>query len=281
MTKATNENLHKVDDFARNYIRQQWQIRELTPKVVYAFAYLMNRSNGGASITPVAHHRLWMRLMCNVDIDRLLILGTPESAKTTWTLAYAACEVAFAPDKPFAFVGSTDTVAQRRSKTIRRMVETDEWSRIFPDVQPAKGWSWSDQEWTVGINGVAGAGQKDPTFSSYGTGSNQITGIRAWRLLIDDMLTRTNTKTQHMRDENNTWLHMSALSRVEQEGGRAIAIGNVWHPDDPHARASKESGFVVVRMPVLSETEQVWATIDYPDNYLGERLGEPVGADAS
>ena len=95
-------------------------------------------------------------------------------------------------------------------------------------------------------------------------------------LLGDDLLDHENTRTAHQRETVNTWLHNSLLSRVMARVGIVRLVGNAWHHDDPHARIRQSEGWVTCHIPLLSETAEVWATVTYPDNFTGERLGEPV-----
>lgn len=251
----------------------------VTPAVVTAFAALHMRTDDGRPIEPAAHHRLWLRLMCDPLIRRLLIIGTPESAKTTWALAYAACLIGFYPEQPGIIAAVSGTVADKRSLALRNLVDSDAYRLTFPGVIPAAGMPWRENGWSVAPDGKPHAGRIHPTVSAYGTGGS-ITGSRANWLIGDDLLDFDNTRTQGARQTVDTWFHTALLSRLVARHGRAIIIGNAWHHDDTHARLRRNEEWVSCHIPLLSDGEIVYASITYPDDYAGRPIGAALGAAA-
>ena len=248
---------------------------ELTHEVVADFAWLHMRTAENRGILPAAHHALWLRLMCDVKIRRLLIIGTPESAKTTWVLAYAACHIGFFPERPIVVAAVSGPVAEKRSIALRNVVGSAEFAETFPTVRPAAGMPWTTTEWSVAEGGEPHAGRLHPTVSAYGTGGS-VTGSRAQLIIADDLLDFDNTRTQHQRGLVDAWLHTSLLSRLTAQTGRAILIGNVHHHDDAYMRLSKSEGWVTCRIPLLSAGREVVATITYPEDYEGRPMGRPL-----
>lgn len=251
----------------------------VTPEVVTAFAALHMATDDGTPIAPAAHHWLWLQLMCDPSINRLLIIGTPESAKTTWMMAYAACLIGFYPEWPGIIAASSGSVAEERSLALRNLVSSAEFAKTFPTVKPAAGMKWLSDKWSVAEDGRPHPGRLHSTVSSYGTGGS-ITGSRARWLIADDILDNENTRTQHQRELVDTWLHKSLLSRPMARTGIVRMIGNAWHHDDSHARLRRSEGWVTCHIPLLSESEEVRAIITYPDDYAGRPIGDPVGAAA-
>lgn len=249
----------------------------LTHEIVADFAWLHMRTADNRTINPAAHHTLWLRLMCDPYINRLLIVGTPESAKTTWALAFAACFIGFYPEKPVIIAAVSGPVAEKRSISLRNIIESTEFAETFPTVQPAQGMPWTTQEWSVAEEGRPHPGRLHPTVSAYGTGGS-VTGSRAQLVLADDILDYDNTRTQHQRNVVDTWFHASLLSRLMAQTGRAVVIGNTYHHDDTIARLRRSEGWVTCAIPLLSEGKEVKATISYPDDYAGRPIGKPVGS---
>lgn len=248
----------------------------VTPGIVAAFAALHMTTGDGEPITPAAHHSLWLQLMCDPGINRLLIVGTPESAKTTWALAYAACLIGFYPEQPGIIAAVSGTVAGKRSLALRNMVDSDNFRATFPDVLPIDSMPWREEEWSVAPGGKPHAGRIHPTVSAYGTGGS-ITGSRALWLIADDILDYDNTRTQGGRMTVDTWFHTALLSRLMARIGRAVIIGNTYHHDDTYARLRRSEGWVTCHIPLLSEGPEVWATMTYPDDYAGRPLGQALG----
>lgn len=247
------------------------------PQVVAAFAFLHMATDDGIPITPAPHHRLWLRLMCNPSIRRLLIVGTPESAKTTWVLAYAACHIGFYPERPVIIAAVSGPVAEKRSLALRNIIESPAFQETFPGMRPAVGMPWTATEWSVAENGVPHAGRLHPTVSSYGTGGS-ITGSRANLLIADDILDYDNTRTQHQRNVVDNWFHTSLLSRLMAQSGHAIVIGNAHHHDDTIARLRGSEGWATCHIPLLTDDDHVTAHITYPDDYNGVAIGRSTAA---
>jgi intein/homing endonuclease len=53
----------------------------LTPEGVASYAALHLTTDSGMPLVPAAHHRLWLEVLCDESIDKLLIIAPPESAK--------------------------------------------------------------------------------------------------------------------------------------------------------------------------------------------------------
>lgn len=267
--RAMRQELRTMIQLARNK-------GDVTPEVVAAFAMLHMQADDGLPIVPAPHHELWLKLICDPHIKKLLIIGTPESAKTTWILAYAACLIGFHPEWPGVIAAASGPVAERRSQALRNLIESPEFAETFPTVLPAEGMPWKTQEWSVAEDGQPHPGRLHPTVSSYGTGGS-ITGSRARWLIADDILDYDNTRTQHQRNMVDAWLHTSLLSRVAADTGRVRMIGNAWHHDDAHARLRRSEDWVTCHIPLLSDGKIVKATITYPDDYVGQPIGRPAG----
>lgn len=246
-----------------------------------AYAALNLTDDDGLPITPAAHHWLWLKLLCDERIKKLLIIAPPESAKTTWTiLAYLGCRIGFYPEQSIIIGSVTGPVAEKRSVSLRTAIESAEWQATFPEIEPclstSSGLRWTTTEWSVAPNGNPHPGRMHPTLAAYGTGGSVI-GSRADLIVADDLLNFENSRTAHQRDLVEEWLHNSLLSRRKSRTGRMVMIGTAWHHEDIYSKARREGGWVVCHIPLLSDGNDVAATVSYPDGWKYEMLGEPVG----
>lgn len=160
------------------------------------------------------------------------------------------------------------------------MVETDAWSNIFAPARPVRaldGLKWSATEWSLAPDGIPTPGRLHPTIAAYGTGGSVI-GSRADLVIADDLLDFDNTRTQHQRETVETWFYNSLLSRRKSKTGRVIVIGTAWHHDDLYQKLRRSGSWVVCHTPLLSDEDDVYATLTYPDDYTGKRLGDPIAA---
>lgn len=229
---------------------------------------------------PAAHHWLWLKLMCDESIKKLLIIAPPESAKTTWTIsAFLGAYTGFYPERSVVIGSTSGDVAQKRAMSLRTAVETDSYRLTFPGVLPVKsaqGLKWAPNEWSLAPNGIPHPGRLHPTVAAYGTGGSVI-GSRADLVIGDDLLDFDNTRTAHQRDLVTQWIHNSLLSRRKSRTGRVIMIGTAWHHADFYSMARKDGGWVVCHVPLLTEGPEVYAFVSYPDGWAGPTLGDPVG----
>jgi len=269
-------------ELIRKFIQTNKNQGLLTPEVVAAYAYLHLATDDGYPIMPADHHWLWLRLMCDERIKRLLIIAPPESAKTTWTItAYVGTYIAYYPQRSVIIGSTSGDVAEKRSLSLRTSVESQIWRDTFPGIVPVKshkGLKWEQDQWSIAPNGIPHAGRLHPTVAAYGTGGSVI-GSRADLLIADDLLDFDSSRTALQRLFVETWFHNSFLSRRKSKTGRAIVIGTTWHHSDLYAKARRDGKWVVCHMPQLSETSNVYAFLSYPDNWPYEVLGDPIGGE--
>jgi hypothetical protein len=213
--------------------------------------------------------------MCNSKIKKLLIIAPPGTAKTTWLLAYTACHIAFLPEYPTILAAVSSTVADKRSVSIRNIVESESFKEIFPDVEKAKGFKWEQTEWSVAPRGLSRPGRIHPTLFSVGMGGSVI-GSRGRLLISDDLLDLNNTRTAAARELTYNWIHSQFLSRQMASLGRVIMIGNSYHHDDAYSRIKKQNSWTTCHTPLLSNGQSVYASITYPSSFEGETIGEAM-----
>ena len=102
--------------------------------------------------TETAGEKIWVVRLRHGDVEdikKLLIIAPPESAKTTWLLAYLGAHVAFYPEWPRIMAAVTGNVAAKRSQSLRLLVESAEFQATFPDTKRAIGMQWTQTEWSV------------------------------------------------------------------------------------------------------------------------------------
>lgn len=252
----------------------------MTPDAVHAYAELQLRDDDGRAITAAEHHRLWVDLLTDTRIRKLLVIAPPESAKTTWvTSAYLGCRLGFHPQQSVILGSAAGEIAEKRSLSLRSMIESPEWQQTFPGILPVKAnraMKWSTTEWSLAPNGRPTLGRLHPSIAAYGTGG-AIIGSRGDEVLGDDLLDFDNSRTQHQRGLILDWAHRSFLSRLKARVGRAVIIGTAWFPGDLYDVFRHAGDWVVCHMPLLAEGDEVRAILSYPDNFPDEWcLGRPV-----
>ena len=230
-------------------LRRKRREQQLDPQAVQTFAALNFMDDGKAPITAAPHHRLWLELVCDERIKKLLIIAPPGSAKTSWMSAYLATYIGFHPERSVIITSVADDVAEKRSLMLRSLTETDTWKYLFPDAPKSEKGKYEQKEWTLG-NSV---GRIHPTVRSYGTNAS-IIGSRADLILADDILDGENTYSQLQREKVETWFHTTLITRLKQNG-RIIVIGTQYNAQDLYAHLRKDPTWTVCHVPLISDQD--------------------------
>lgn len=247
----------------------------VTPESVAKFAYLHMTDEAERPLVPAVHHWLWLNLLCDQDIRNLLIIAPPESAKTTWLLAWMATNIAVLPEYPMILASASGATAVTRSESLRTLMQSTAVLETFPELSPVDGMSYRAESWGIADHGIARAGRIHPTLRAAGV-TGPINGGRARFIIGDDILDAENTLTAMKRGKVYDWLHSTFLSRRMSRIGRAILIGTAWKPDDAYSRIKQAGGWVVCHTPLLADGDEMSATITYPTGYNGQMLGRPL-----
>jgi hypothetical protein len=271
--KATAEEKRR-----RAFLQEARKRKIINGEVLANFAYVhMRNDETGAPLWPADHHWLWIDLLTNFSIRKLLIIAPPESAKTTWLIAFLALVIATYPERPNIIAAVGVDTAKKRAVALRNIIESPAFALTYPEVNRAQGMAYTLHEWSVTEGDQIEPGRLHPTMFATGTGG-QINGSRAFVAAADDLLDFDNTRTTQKRETADQWLHNSFLSRVYARRGIVRVIGTAWHHDDSYSRIRRRGDWVVCHTPLLSDTAEVYATINYPVNYTGPKIGQPVAA---
>jgi hypothetical protein len=270
LLSLTEQSTKALIQFVRNE-------KKVTPQCVYAYASLIFKDDEGLPIIPAEHHKVWTELFCNETIKKLLIISPPDSAKTSWAMAYLGCLIGKNPDKNYIVGAVTDDVAEKRSLSLRNTIESQIWKEMFPDVMRNEQMKWEQSEWSIKSIKSSPTGKLHPTVRSYGTNSSSIIGSRADFLLGDDLLSKENTATQGQRVKFEDWMDQQFLTRRKPKG-RTILIGTAYNAADYYAKIRRNPmGWVIC---ICQSYQENGFNIDiyYPDDWKGVMLGESMEA---
>jgi hypothetical protein len=273
----------RIDYAPDNDVEAQWRATikaglaagNMTADVVEAYAGLHLRDEKGRPITPAAHHRLWLPFLCDDRIPFLLIMAPPEAAKTTWVIsAWAACRVGFFPEEPIIVCSETGPTARKRVTSVRNQVITPSWQTTFRNVRQTVGMAWHLEEWSVSPNGIPFQGRIHATMSAFGV-DGSVTGSRGRVIICDDVVSRKNAKTTQRRTDVKEYISSTLFPRLQsEERARVVVIGTPYNPDDVYADFRDSGQFVIVRTPALGAGAEYHATVEYPDDWDYEMVGE-------
>jgi predicted phage terminase large subunit-like protein len=233
---------------------------------------------------PAAHHQIWIDLLQNEDIKKLIIVAPPGHAKSTWcSVIYPAWKLGRDPTLHYLGTSVTATQSHLFSVAIRDTIGgSSDYQAIFPEVRPDRAKGWGESEWFIERPDVS-----DPhsTFAASGVGG-PIIGRRADEIGLDDPYDERNSETADQRKKVLTWLNRTLKSRLAPEG-RFRAVLTRWHFDDFVQEFEDQGTYTVVRMLALSEGKEVWADVcpakgdrEYLEATFGDRLEWNGGDDS-
>jgi hypothetical protein len=177
--------------------------------------------------------------------DQVVIWSHIESGKTNQiTIGEVLATLAQNPNARIAIVSKTERQARKFVRSIKRYIERSvEVRTLAPHLKPGEPWA------AIEITVSRDSSSKDPSVQAVGTNGN-IIGSRVDLVIVDDILSVSNTRTQRARDELEEWFQANIVGRVV-EGGRIIVLGTAWHPDDLLHRLARRPGWVSRRFGVL------------------------------
>jgi hypothetical protein len=197
------------------------------------------RDQKGARIKVPPMHHAWYDFVRRAwgARQRALVLAPFGHGKSTGlALPIAAFELGRDPQLRIKIVSSTDTLARQKLESLRRLIESPAYRRIFPAVRP--GAKWTETEgYIAGRLGHS----SDPSFESLSVDGKPL-GKRADLLLLDDVVDQEAEFSEATRDKTYSRLIYSFLSRLPRDG-RVLAVGTPQHADDAYARFRSEPGW--------------------------------------
>lgn len=218
------------------------------------------------------------------DPQRLLVNVPPDHAKSTvLTVNYCTYRIAMDPNVRIAIVSQTQTRAKEFLYAIKQRLTEPQYAKMQSVYGPAEGWRSTSDQWTQDrIYLERSSGDPNPTVQALGVGQ-QIYGARADLIILDDIVTTTNS---HEWEKQLNWLQKMVITRLGKNGKLIIAGTRVSSVDlykelrNPDNWTGGKSPFTYLAMPaVLDFADKVddWVTLwprsDRP--WVGDEDEEP------
>lgn len=90
-------------------------------------------------------------------------------------------------------------------------------------------------------------------YTLYGRGvQSAITGAHPKYIICDDVVTRENSKTEHLRDSMWKWWTQTLLG-VKDPGTKTIILGTPYYDDDLYQRLMETNNYKVIKRPALND----------------------------
>ncbi len=195
---------------------------------------------------PARHHLLLLEKLtaiANGEIDRLMVLMPPGSAKSTYGSAiFPAWWLSRHPRHSIIAASHTSDLAEHFARRVRALA-TEHPGRLHYEITPSRR---AAGDWTTTRGG-----------SYFATGvRGPITGRRADLVLIDDPVKgHAEADSATLRDHIWDWYRGDLLTRLKPHG-RIVLIMTRWHQDDLGGRVLETpDGWTVLKLPALAEAD--------------------------
>jgi predicted phage terminase large subunit-like protein len=197
--------------------------------------------------TPALHHRLLLEQLdslCRGDIDRLMVLMPPGSAKSTYgSLLFPAWWFTQHPESSVIATSHTRSLAEHFGGQVRELIRESEDQlgySLHIGRQAAGHWQTTrrGEYFATGIRGP-------------------LTGHRADLVIIDDPVkSQAEADSPTLRERLWNWYRFDLTTRLKPHG-RIVLIMTRWHEDDLAGRllAQNATEWRLLRLPALAEED--------------------------
>jgi len=212
-------------------------------------------------LTPALHHQLLLDNLAAIergDIDRLMVLMPPGSAKSTYvSTLFPPWYLARHPDHAIVAASHTAELAERFGRRVRNIINEHSATlglELASDIQAANQSETKEggEYFAVGVLGA-------------------VTGRRADIVIIDDPVkSRLEADSETVRERVWEWWKADLLTRLKP-GAKIVLVMTRWHEDDLGGRLLAEMAaggrrWEVLRLPMEAEA----------DDPLGRAPGDPL-----
>ena len=201
-------------------------------------------------LAPAQHHLLLLDRLEAIergDIDRLMVLMPPGSAKSTYvSTLFPPWYLARHPDHAIVAASHTAELAERFGRRVRNIINEHSATlgvELAADIQAAGQWETTQggEYFAVGVLGA-------------------VTGRRADVVVIDDPVrSRLEADSETVRERVWEWWKADLLTRLKP-GAKIVLVMTRWHEDDLGGRllAEMDAGgrkWEVLRLPMEAEAD--------------------------
>lgn len=232
--------------------------------------------------TPSFHTEI-MEAITDPAIKRLMINVPPGHSKSTVaTVKSTIYELCRDPNSMTMIVSKSQGLAKKFLYQIQNYLTNPDMYMKTPRnlIEDWGPFTDGTSTWSKEMFYVAGrqSAEKDPTVSAWGVGQH-IYGVRAHRIIMDDIADLENQRNQERVKEMLEWCMQEPGSRVGQHG-KLIYVGTRVNAGDIYSHLQDLSGYKVIRYPCIVDEES--QTTLWPDHYpysAAARQRDSMGAE--
>jgi predicted phage terminase large subunit-like protein len=211
-----------------------------------------------------SHHEVMFNALervMNGECNRLIINVAPRYSKTEIVVKnFIAYALALNPKSRFIHLSYSDSLALDNSESIKDLVTSDEYQRLFPYVQIKKDSKAKDKWYTTEGGGVL-ARSASGQVTGFGAGltdfENEAKGFGG-AIIIDDPIKPDDADSETLRDKVNYKFDSTIRNRVNSRNTPIIVIMQRLHEDDlcGFLMKNEPDEWEVISLPVITEDGQ-------------------------
>lgn len=218
-----------------------------------------------------AHHRQMFEALSDVvagRCPRLIINMPPRYSKTEIAVKmFMAYGLALNPQAHFVHLSYSDDLARDNSETVRSLLMTDEWRRIFPYIRLSKS-SRSKKKWMTEDGGGVYATSTGGQITGFGAGvvdedvelEDEVQGVSersvfGGAIIIDDPMKPEDALSDTRRERINQRFETTIRSRVNSRSTPIVIIMQRLHRNDlaGYLLESEPSEWRVLSLPAITQ----------------------------
>lgn len=205
------------------------------------------------------------------SVRRQIITLPPRHLKSIIAnVAFPAWMLGQNPAARIVSVSYSNELSGTHARNFRRVVQSLEYQRIFPQLQVARG---HDREMDIG---TTQGGYRRST-SVGGT----LTGIGGDLIIIDDPINADDSFSERAREQVNEWYDRSLSTRLDDpNSGAIVLLMQRLHEDDlvGHVTSIPDHGWNILTIPAIAPTDQTYRIGARPNDVHSRRGGDVIDA---
>lgn len=222
--------------------------------------YVLRNETDGTRLKNAWFHREWNELLS--ENSHAVLIAPVEHAKSqTVSVSRVLWELGNNPSLRIALISSTEKLAKKLLKQIRQEIERNpRLHEVFPHLRRSRTASdpWTSTAITVERETTA----RDPSVQALGA-FGAIVGSRLDLIILDDVLSFENTRTDDQRKKLIDWYDTTVYTRAVTDC-RVWIIGTPWHPDDLLHVTAKRPAYASKRYSAVENPDdppRLWRSI--------------------
>ncbi len=248
---AARAEKRRQDLLRKVRVQKELRIRAARRSAAAFVEYALRNEQDDSVLRNAPFHDEWHE---HLEENRLAILICPVEFGKTQQIAVGKVLhlLGTHPESRGAIISDTAEQAEKVLRQVRSEIERNpRVLEVFPHLKPSE--RQEDPWHSSAITVERKTRSKDPSLQATGL-FGPINGSRLDWVVLDDILSFDNTRTEEQRKKTIDWIDLVVLNRLT-EGARCIFVGTPWHPEDALHVIGSRPGFVTLKISAVQNPD--------------------------